>query len=146
MKSGRLSLVALVLTVVSVPGCATAPSAKPGTEAGKIITEEMIEGYSVSNAWEVLRKSGRYLTSRDDGPGSGTSIRSKRGKTSLLLVASDIPRVVVDGAVLTDLRLLRDIPAASIAWIQLLDGMQGTLYKGTNSGAGVIIIVSKTGY
>jgi hypothetical protein len=113
---------------------------------GKVITEEMIEGYSVSNAWEVLRKSGRYLTSRDDGPGGGTSVRSKRGKTSMLLTSSDVPRVIVDGTVLTDLRHLRDIPASSIAWIQLLDGMQGTLFEGTNSGAGVIIIVSKNGY
>lgn len=146
MKSFRLSLIAFALVMVSTVGCATSPSARPGDVPGRIITEEMIEGYAVSNAWEVLRKSGRYLTSRDDGPGSGTSIRSKRGKTSLLLTASDIPRVMVDGAVLSDLRLLRDIPATSIAWIQLLDGMQGTLYKGTNSGAGVIIIVSKTGH
>lgn len=146
MKSFRLSLITFAFMMVSMAGCATAPSAKPGDVPGRIITEEMIDGYSVSNAWEVLRKSGRYLTSRDDGPGSGTAIRSKRGRTSLLLTASDIPRVVVDGAILTDLRLLRDIPASSIAWIQLLDGMQGTLYRGTNSGAGVIIIVSKTGY
>ena len=145
MKGFRPSLLAFSVMTLSLLACATTPSPQPVSIPGRIITEEMIRSYAVTNAWEVLRKSGRYLTSRDDGPGGGTSLRSKRGKTSLLLVSSDIPRVLHDGAVLSDLRLLRDIPAASIAWIQLLDGMQGTLFEGTNSGAGVIIIVSKIG-
>lgn len=127
--------------------CATAQTneARGSNHPGKVISEEMIATYAVSNAWEVLRKSGRYLASRDDGPGAGASLRSKRGRTSINLGGSDVPRVIVDGNNLTDMRALKSIPAASIAWIQILGGIEGTTFEGTNSGAGVIIIVTKAG-
>ncbi|MBA2686643.1 MAG: TonB-dependent receptor plug domain-containing protein [Gemmatimonadaceae bacterium] len=136
-----------LLALPAVVACTNARTGDLSTVSipGKIITEEMIAGYAVSNAWEVLRKTGHFIASRDDGPTGNTSIRSKRGKTSINLSGSDIPRIIVDGAPLTDHRMLRSLPAASIAWIQLLDGMEGTTFEGTNSGAGVIIIVSKTG-
>lgn len=148
MTGFRFTPLALVVSaLVASLGCASAHRSNSALVSvpGKIITEEMITSYHVSNAYEVLRKTGQYLTSRDDGPNGGTSIRSRRGKTSLLMVYSDVPRIIVDGTRLTDYRILRDIPAASIAWIQLLNGMDGTLYEGTNSGAGVIIIVTKAG-
>lgn len=113
--------------------------------SGRIIGHETIVGYGVTNAWEVLRKSGYFLTSRDDGPNGGVGIRSKRGRTSLLLVGSDIPRVMMDGAPVADLRLLRDVPASSIAWIQIFSGIEGTMMEGTNTGAGLIFIVTKAG-
>lgn len=112
---------------------------------GRIITEEMIASYRVTTAWEVLRITGLYRMSRDAGPGRPVEIKSRRGRTSLVLYGSDIPRVILDGARISDPRVLRDIPAASIAWIQLLNGMDGTVQEGTNSGAGVIVIVSKAG-
>lgn len=141
----------LALVFASIPVTLACGSARPGNyesskPPGKIITEEMIASYNVANAWDVLRKTGAYKETRDDGPSRPTSIRSKRGRTSLLLTTSDIPRVLVDGARLADMRHLRDIPARSIAWIQLLNGMDGTLFEGTNSGAGVVLIVTKAGY
>lgn len=133
--------------LMAIPACA---SIRPGTTeagkpAGRIITEETIASYGVANAWEVLRKSGAYRLVRDDGAANPPNIRSRRGKTSFVLANSDIPRVILDGARLTDLRALRDIPSESIAWIQLLGAIEGTLYEGTNSGGGVILIVSKGG-
>ena len=141
------SLALTAATLLFSSACASARRAENSsvTVPGKIITEEMISSYAVTNAYEVLRKTGHYITSRDDGPNGGTSIRSRRGKTSVLMPYSDVPRVIVDGSRLSDLRGLRDIPAASIAWIQLLDGIEGTIYEGTNAGAGVIIIVTKAG-
>ncbi|HXG70599.1 MAG TPA: TonB-dependent receptor plug domain-containing protein [Gemmatimonadaceae bacterium] len=121
------------------------PGTRSGPPAGRIITEEKIASYGVNNAWEVLRKSGAYRIVRDDGATNVPNVRSKRGRTSFVLGNSDVPRVIVDGARITDLRTLRDIPAESIAWIQLLGAIEGTLYEGTNSGGGVILIVSKTG-
>lgn len=130
-----------------LPGCASirpldATLAEP---AGRFITEEMIATYPASNAWEVLRHTGLYRMSRDAVTGRPDEIKSRRGGTSFLLYGSDIPRIIVDGARITDLRVLRDIPSGSIAWIQLLNGMDGTIQEGTNSGAGVILIVSKAG-
>lgn len=128
-------------------GCASirpldATDAEPG---GRFITEDMIAKYNAPNAWEVLRHTGLFHMSRDAGTGRPAEIKSRRGRTSIILYGSDIPRVIVDGARLIDLRALRDIPASSIAWIQVLNGMEGTLQEGMNSGAGVILIVSKAG-
>lgn len=149
MHGSRTFRLALVFaSVLLTPACT---AARPGnydsvTLPGKIITEEMIASYNVANAWEVLQKTGAYRTSRDDGSSRTTNLRSKRGKTSVVFAYSDVPRLVIDGARVPDLRLLRDIPARSIAWIQLLNGMDGTLFEGTNSGAGVILIVTKAGH
>lgn len=145
-RTFRLALASASVLLASA--CATA---RPGDyhsvrPPGKIITEDLIASYNVANAWEVLQKTGAYRTSRDDGPMHPPNLRSKRGRTSFLLTTSDIPRLIIDGARVTDLRALRAIPARSIAWIQLLNGMDGTLFEGTNSGAGVIRIVTKAGH
>lgn len=134
-------------SLVLFSGCASIRplDATQATPSGRIITEEMIASYRVTNAWEVLRRTGLYRMSRDAGTGRPAEIKSRRGRTSVVLYGSDIPRVIVDGARISDLRFLRDIPAASIAWIQLLNGMDGTVQEGTNSGGGVIVIVSKAG-
>ncbi len=134
-------------SILSALACTALRPGNPGdvTLPGRIITEEMIASYNVANAWDVLQRSGAYHTSRNDSPSGATNLRSKRGKTSVVFANSDVPRLVIDGARVADLRLLRDIPARSIAWIQLLNGMDGTLFEGTNSGAGVIMIVTKAG-
>lgn len=138
---------AIALTMAVMAGCASFHPVDAGsvTPAGRIVTEEMIAAYSVANAWEVLRKVGGYRTSREDGPGYATGIRSGRGRSSFLLTSADIPKIFIDGASITDFRYLRDLPASSIAWIQIMNGMDGTLFEGTNSGAGVIHIVTKVG-
>lgn len=143
--AGRCAFVCACLAVLA--GCASirpldATLADPN---GRFITEEMIASYNAPNAWEVLRHTGLFQMSRDAGTGRAAEIRSRRGRTSIVLYGSDVPRVILDGARITDLRSLRDVPASSIAWIQLLNGMEGTLQEGTNSGAGVILIVSKAG-
>ncbi len=52
---------------------------------------------------------------------------------------------MIDGAPVADLRLLRSLPASSIAWIQMLNAIDGTMLEGTNAGGGVILIVTKVG-
>jgi len=148
MHGSRANCISFTFGVlILASGCASVRpgTTKAGDHAGRIITEEKIASYGVANAWEVLRKSGAYRIVRDDDASNAPNIRSRRGKTSFVLTNSDIPRVILDGARITDLRALRDIPSESIAWIQLLGGIEGTLYEGTNSGAGVILIVSKAG-
>lgn len=105
----------------------------------------MIARYDVTNVWEILKKTGSFRTVRDDGATAPPNIRSRRGRTSIVISYADVPKVILDGARVSDLRLLRDIPANSVAWIQLFGAIEGTLYEGTNSGGGVILIVSKSG-
>ncbi len=137
---------AIAIASASLAGC-TPPSHVNQSSAspGRTISEETIAGYAVTNAWEVLRRTGYFRVSRDDGPGSDAAIRSRRGRTSLLLAGSDVLRVMIDGAPVADLRLLRNLPANSIAWIQVLNGIDGTTLEGTNSGGGLILIVTKAG-
>ncbi len=111
---------------------------------GKVITEEMIAATSAATAWDVVQQSGYYRMISD--PASGRSgVHSRRGRTSMLLAASDVPRLIIDGARVSDLGRLREIPAGSIAWIELLGGIAGGSEEGTNSGGGVIRIISKVG-
>lgn len=133
--------------IVSCFACARAPvtTSKADRGPGKTITAEMIAEYGVTNVWEILKKTGSFRTVRDDGPADVPNIRSRRGRTSFLLSYSDVPKVILDGARVFDLRLLREIPASSVERIQLLGAIEGTLYEGTNSGGGVILIVSKAG-
>jgi len=111
---------------------------------GKVITEEMIAATNAATAWDVVQQSGYYRMISD--PATGRSgVHSRRGRTSILLTASDVPRLIIDGARVSDLGRLREIPADSIAWIELLGGIAGGSEEGTNSGGGVIRVVSKSG-
>ncbi|MFN2637046.1 MAG: TonB-dependent receptor plug domain-containing protein [Gemmatimonadaceae bacterium] len=111
---------------------------------GKVITGEMIAATSAATAWDVVQQSGLFRMISD--PSSGRSgVHSRRGRTSVLIAGSDVPRLIVDGARVSDLGRLREIPAGSIAWMELLGGIAGAAEEGTNSGGGVIRVVSKAG-
>ena len=111
---------------------------------GKVITEQMIAASNAATAWDVVQQSGYFRMISD--PASGRSgVHSRRGKTSVLLSASDVPRLIIDGARVSDLGRLHEIPADSIAWIELLGSIAGASEEGTNSNAGVIRVVSKSG-
>ncbi len=112
---------------------------------GKVVTQEMIAAYNVANAWEVLKKTGAFRMSRDDGNGRPVEIRTRRGRNSISIRESGIPKVLLNGMQVWDMRYLKDIPAESIDWIQLLSGIEGGIQQGTNAGAGVILIVSRGG-
>jgi hypothetical protein len=111
---------------------------------GKVITEQMIAESNASTAWDVVQLSGYFRMVSDPATGR-TGVHSHRGRTSLLLNSSDVPRLIIDGARVSDIGRLREIPASSIAWIELLGGIAGGSEEGTNSGAGVIRVVSKAG-
>jgi hypothetical protein len=92
----------------------------------------------------VVQLTGFYRMISDPA-GTRSGVHSHRGRTSILIPGSDVPRLIIDGARVSDLGRLHDIPAESIAWIELLGGLQGAAEEGTNSGGGVIRIVSKAG-
>ena len=138
----------LGMVAVTIPflGCATIhpiATGEPHLE-GRVITEEMIAGTSAATAWDVIQQTGFFRMLSEPGS-SRFGIHSRRGKTSVLLVYSDVPRLIVDGARVSDLSQLRQISAGSIAWIQLLGGIEGGAEEGTNSGGGVLRVVSKVG-
>jgi outer membrane cobalamin receptor len=107
-----------------------------------VITEEMIARSGGSNAWEVLKRTAPQLTYRDRREGQPTKLE-RRGNSSLVL--NDSPMLFVDGVRLPDFRSLESIPAKTIARIEILNGIDGTTYYGTDAEAGVILISTKNG-
>ena len=144
MQALRLSVPSLL--ALALTGCASIHplNSTPAPLQGRVITEDMIASTSAATAWDVIQQSGFYRMVSDGG-GSKVGVHSRRGKTSVLLAYSDVPRLIIDGARVSDLSMLREISAGSIAWIQLLGGIDGGSEEGPNSGGGVIRIVSKVG-
>ena len=142
----RLHTLSVPAIVISLAGCAAIHPIRSEDLPvnGKVITGDMIAATNARNAWDVIQQSGYYRMIGDPSSGS-FGLHSRRGRTSLLLPGSDVPRLIIDGARVSDLTYLRDISASSIAWIELLGGISGGAEEGTNSGGGVIRIVSKSG-
>lgn len=131
----------------SAVGCSVFHSVeqRPQRVEGRVITEEMIAATPAVTAWDVIERSGFYRTVSDPG-GSRSGIHSRRGKSSILLPTSDVPRLIIDGARVSDLSVLHQISARSIAWIEMLGGIAGGAEEGMNTSGGVIRVVSKAGW
>jgi outer membrane cobalamin receptor len=112
--------------------------------SGRVITAEAIERSGARNAWEVLeRGEGVVVATSDELSGDPDQLRSRRGKSSILLKDSDTPLVVVDGARYSRFDILRAIPATSIARMQILNGIEATSALGTNAGGGAVVVYLK---
>ncbi|HET7252046.1 MAG TPA: Plug domain-containing protein [Gemmatimonadales bacterium] len=106
------------------------------------ITQEQIARSGASNAWEALKRNAPQLTYREGRNGQPT-VLERRGRSSLLL--NDAPLLFVDGVQMPDFKNLQSIPAAQLASIEILDGVDGTTYYGTGAEGGVILIRTKNG-
>jgi outer membrane cobalamin receptor len=120
------------------------PASAPASSGGEriLITGTQIERSGALNAWEALKRLApqfRYSEKRDGQP---TQLE-RRGRSSILL--NDAPRVFVDGADVADFRSLAQIPASTIFSIEILNGIDGTTYYGSNAVSGVILIRTKNG-
>ena len=109
---------------------------------GRIITAEAIRRTGASTAWEALKFTvSTHQFVEDHGrPGS---IYSDRGIGSMVL--REEPLIFVDRARLSDIMLLRQMPAHNIYTVQVLNGNDGTTYFGTSATAGVILIETTMG-
>ena len=70
-------------------------------------------------------------------------IHSDRGQGSMIL--REDPMVFLDGVRLTDILLLRMIPADNLYSIQVITGPDATPYYGTSAVAGVILLETTLG-
>jgi outer membrane cobalamin receptor len=110
-----------------------------------VISGDQIDAQHVQNAWEVLRQLvPRYSYSEDRG-GRPLAITGHRGRSSIWLTSSEQPVVLVDGARLTSLDVLQQMPPDAIDRIELRRGTRGTIVEGTDAGAGVIYIHTRSG-
>lgn len=97
----------LLISPLLLGGCAT-------LYGGRTITAAEIRQSGASDAWEILEQN-------------GTEIRipaQPRDRSAASYIAA-IPRVIVDGVQMIELRLLRDIPAGIISRIRIVPSRFG---------------------
>jgi outer membrane cobalamin receptor len=134
-----------VAAVLAAAACSPAhqqDTARPSPAAGQYVTAEEIRASGATSAWEALKftvRTHRFTEYR----GVPTRIQSGRGQGSIVL--REDPLVFLDGARLTDIFVLRMIPANNLYSIQVLTGPDATTYYGTSAVAGVILIETTLG-
>ena len=141
----RRSVVLVAAAVSWTVSCshATANRTHSGPNTGGlVITADRIERSGSKNAWEVLKHEAPMLTLEEDRNGNPVRIRW-HGRSSIYL--EDAPVVVLDGVRSADWRILAQIPAGQIQTINIMSGIEGTTYYGTNAASGVIEIHTKRG-
>lgn len=139
----RLACRAALLAAVATLAACTPPTGRMvrTRPSGRVITAEQIRKSTATNAWEVLKIAASPL-SLGEKNGEPTSVRSRRGRSSLVISSADVPILIVDGTRMSDFAMLRQIPAFSIESIRILNGIEGTTHHGTNAGGGVIIVAT----
>jgi hypothetical protein len=112
-------------------------------DGGRLFTANDIAKMHVSTAWDVMRRIGDFNL-QPATEGMPARVTTRRGHNSLLLASADEPVFLLDGVRFEDAGILQQISAGSIAELRIYDGIQATLKQGTNSGAGLIEIRTKS--
>src|SRR2546430_9994979 len=105
-----------------------------------VITEAMIARSRGQTAWEVLKKEAPQLTYGERRDGRPTKLE-RRGAASFVL--NDAPLIFVDGVQVIDIQRLQTPPASTLHSIEILNGLAGTTYYGSNAASGVTVITTK---
>ena len=136
--------VAFPLTVTLSLSCAVHGTRHvAGNDGDRIfITADQIAHSGSTTAWEALRKLVPQLTYGEKKSGQPSRLE-RRGHLSFLL--SDAPPVFLDGVRMPDFRNLEQLAASTIESIEILNGIDGTTYYGSNAVSGVILIRTKNG-
>jgi hypothetical protein len=133
VRAASTSLVALAL-------CACASLQAPGQHfhrhSARLITREDVERTGGADAFEVLKRSGTFLSIGEQK--SGDIRASERGKSSILLSQQIL--LVVDEVMLQDLNALRGIRADTIDWMLIMSGAEATPIYGTGASNGVLVV------
>lgn len=145
MRSGRVAI-AGAGALLTVAGCASIhgrsdPIATPGARE---VSCDVVDCASAGTAWELLRRTASNFTlSGERISGGPTSIKGRRGRSSIYLADADVPILILDGTRLIDAKVLQLTAASDISRIKFINGIEGTVYEGTNAGGGVIIITTR---
>lgn len=138
----RLWLTSLLVGTVACAGIRPGPMADADQGDRIVITQAMIERSKGKTAWEVLKIEVPDFTYGEKASGDPVKL-VRRGKSSFLL--NDTPMLYLDGLRLTDLKNLQQIDASTLRRIEILNGIDGTTYYGTDAEGGVILMFSKNG-
>ena len=129
------------VTAALLAGCVSPSHRAPEhTASTQTISAEEIARSGFTNAWDLLRARARSYDFYEDRYGRPRGIKTRHGRSTIVMADSDTPMILVDGARLSDFGVLRDLPTDAISSIELLNGITGTASQGTNAAAGVIYI------
>lgn len=139
----RCPLVVALAVTLSLSCAVHGTRSVPGNDGDRIfITADQIAHSGSATAWEALRKLVPQFSYGEKKSGQPSRLE-RRGQSSFLL--SDAPLVFLDGVRLPDFRTLQQLSAETIESIEVLNGIDGTTYYGTNAVSGVILIRTKDG-
>jgi outer membrane receptor protein involved in Fe transport len=110
------------------------------TGEGRTFGAEEIRKTGSQTIWDALRILAPEIRFEESATGQPTRM-TRRGSSTVAL--KDGPLVYVDGVRLTDFRSMTGLPAADVASVQILNGIDGTTLYGTGAVSGVIIIKTK---
>ena len=135
------------LALAAATGACSAPRSSGDVSSpppsGQFVTAERIRATGASTAWEALKFTVRTHYFAEDSRGNPLRVSATRGQGSLVL--REEPVVFLDGARLTDVTVLRMIPANNLFSIQVFTGPDATTYFGTSAVAGVILLETTMG-
>lgn len=124
----------------SYNGGAMAPRAS--STGSRTITREMVEKWNVLDAYDAVERAGGFKLVA--GTSGQAGVTNRRGRTSVQNANADKPALMIDGTLLQDYSMLRQIRAAQIETIDLLSSIDATQRFGTvSSGAGAIIVMTR---
>lgn len=125
-------------------GCQPVPrtSAARPVSGGReiVITEQDISRLGVRTAWDAVRLRVPRLVVATDSLGRTTTVRTQEIRT---IKGDQSPLLVVDGAQLSDVMYLREIPASDIRLIRVLEEMDAERLYGLRGFNGAIIVETK---
>ncbi len=138
----RVPIVGVVLAIMACGPAMRAASTR-GADGDRVFTADDIAQMRVATAWDVVERTG-FVNLRESPYGDSATMSTRRGKSSILLSSADVPVLLVNGVRQDDPRMLRQIAAQNIEKLWLVNGIQATVQQGTNSGAGMIEIITKS--
>jgi outer membrane cobalamin receptor len=150
MRHARLPTLFLAASYLAITlACATSPPRKSDENGSRfgdlVINADQIDAQHASNAWDLLRQLVPRYTYVEDRAGRAVSIHGHRGRSSIALASSESPIVIVDGARLSAVDVLQQMPTDAIDRIELRGASRGTSTEGTGAGGGVIYIHTRSG-
>jgi outer membrane cobalamin receptor len=133
-----------VLAVLAAAGCHVPPGTNRPVSASAtretLITEAEIARMSVRTAWDVVRVRAPRLMFGQDASGRPAGVRIQEPRS---INAGETPLVVVDGVSMTDVDYLRQIPAADVHAIHILDAEAAEPLYGLQAAGGAIVVETK---
>jgi hypothetical protein len=142
----RALALAATLGTMGLAGCQPGPRTSPAVApvAGReiVISDSDIVRMGARTAWDAVRMRVPRLTFSRDASGRPTSVRIQETRSAN---ASETPLVVVDGAQVPDIGYLREIQAAEIRSIRVIDGEAAQQLYGLSAASGAIVVLTKQG-